>query len=41
MEKSTLESLLDTGINFFHTKLPHMSEVEKVSLEKLSLKYKK
>ena len=41
MEKSTLESLLDTGINFFHTKIPRMSEVEKVSLEKLSLKYKK
>lgn len=41
MELSTLETLLNTGINFFHTKLPAMSEIEKVSLEKLTLKYKK
>jgi hypothetical protein len=41
MELSTLDALLNTGINFFHTKLPAMSEIEKVSLEKLSLKYNK
>ena len=41
MELHTLEALLNTGINFFHTKLPTMSKIEKVSLEKLTLKYTK
>jgi hypothetical protein len=39
IKKDTVEKLLDMGINFFHTRLPSMSEKEKISLDNLVKKY--
>lgn len=39
MKRETIEKLCDMDINFFHTRLPSMSEQEKASLELLRKKY--
>jgi hypothetical protein len=39
MEKNIIDELLELNINFFHTKIPSMSSIEKSSLEILVKKY--
>jgi len=39
MREDTINELLNLDINFFHTKIPQMSDVEKSSLELLIKKY--
>lgn len=39
IKKDTVEQLMTMDVNFFHTRLPSMSDKEKISLEKLKQKY--
>ena len=39
MEKNTIDELSELNINFFHTRIPEMSSIEKSSLEALAKKY--
>jgi len=39
MKQETVDDLLSLGINFFHTRLPKMTEIEQSSLDDLKKKY--